>query len=195
MTGNQGPEGLLVENRAGERTILLANEPPQGPLPETARRNYRVIVGEPGDTAFVRRFHGRERTTASFGKEAPMRWSTGESRLILPVPPGRRCLVTVELFVPGPAVDEQAGLYLGEKRLAAIGSPGLQDLRAEVPAQDASPVTLSLRCREWSPADSVPPEGRDLRTLDARRLGVVVYSVTVAAEGASGEPFDANRRR
>jgi hypothetical protein len=122
-----------------------------------------------------------------------MRWSTRESFLRLPVKPGKRYTVAVELVALEPALQPDAGLYLGGVRLASLSAPGLQTLRAVIPPQKGKQVTLTLRCREWSPADHVPKGGRDLRTLDTRKLGLAVHSVTLTAEGAAGEPFDANK--
>ena len=195
LMGNQAVGGLVVENESGGRTQMIANEPLPAPLPVRALASYRLLVGGENDSRFLRRFHGREAMPPSFGKEGPMRWSTEDSEFRMPVQPGKPYTVTVELVAPEPALHQDAGLYLGGTRIAAIISPGLQTLRATPPPQKENMVRLTLRCRGWSPAELAREGGRDLQTLDARTLGVAVHSITLRAEGASGEPFDANALR
>ncbi|MGA2498441.1 MAG: hypothetical protein ABSH20_11905 [Tepidisphaeraceae bacterium] len=152
-------------------------------IPE-ARQNYRIQVGSPGDGAFVRQWHGRERIGSEPGART-MRWSTSASQLHLPVEPGRPYRVTIELSAPREAISPEAGLYLDGRRIATIQA-GVSTVTADLPATQRTAVTLELRCRGWVPRD-VLRESHDDRTL-----GVSVYSVAVQAKDAPTRVFNAN---
>lgn len=190
LTANQAEEGLSVDNRAGSRTQMLANEQaevdPAVALAGEGRAHYRVQVGAVNDRRFVRRFHGREEVPHWSGG-GTMRWSKDDSDLVLPVVPGKPFTVMLRMMVPEHALDPEAGIYLGGRKLAAISQAGEQTLEVQAPAQQGDSVTLTLRCRGWVPAEKMPGSG------DRRKLGIALYSITVKSEGAAGEPVSANR--
>ncbi len=184
LTANQAAGGLVVDNHAGERTRLAANEQPDVVLTGKDLEHYRVQVGAEGDRPFVRRFHGRETMPSAFPHQT-MRWSRDESVLVLPVVPGKRYALTLQLLAPESALQPDAGVYLDGRRLASIPKAGEQAVQAVIPPQSGSSVTVTLRCRGWVPRDTILGSG------DHRTLGVALYSITMRAAGASGEPFDA----
>jgi hypothetical protein len=145
---------------------------------EEAKAHYRLDVGNEGDGRYLRGFGGRERVGNAF------RWSTATSYLILPVPVGKACTVTVEGEIPGYAVGADSGLYLGQTLLAPLVSG--QPLVAQVPPTEDGRARLELRCQGWVPQTVIPGSN------DPRTLGVQVQRVTVKAEGAAEAAFSAN---
>jgi hypothetical protein len=169
---------LRCENRAGARTQLLANE--TDPLSTTpgALSHYQLDVGAPGDDAYLRRWHGRERRGTDAAART-VRWSREVSLLLLPVMRQTAYRLQMELEAPPQAASPEAGLYLGEKKLADI-SPQTKSLDVPLPPQDDTKVVLELRCRGWVPRDL------QINPQDDRTLGVSVYSLEMTA--ADGDP-------
>lgn len=195
LVGNQASGGFEVENRAGKRTQLSANEAASVEWTAEARKHYRIAVGAEGDGAYLRRWYARE---------GSMRWSTAESVLRLPVAPDQVYTLTLKLNVPPAAVAENAGLYLLDpaasverqpggagqpaiqgRRLASL-KPGAQIVVVELPPSPAEQIVLKVVCAGWIPA-RVNPASKDDRTL-----GVQLSEITVRANGAGDRVFQAN---
>jgi hypothetical protein len=174
LLGNQAEGGFHAVNLAGPRVQLLANEPDPLAAPE-ARLHYRIVIGASGDDAYLRNWHGRERSARS------MRWSADRSYFRLPVTAGKPYRMTCELEIPGQAESPDAGIYLDGERLALL-TPGTVDL----PARKDDWITLELRCRGWIPREVHPG------SQDGRMLGVSGFSVVMKAEGAGDRLFDVN---
>ncbi len=191
ILGNQAEGGVAVENLAGAATQLVANEAGPAPLPEAARGHYRLTFGETGDRPFLRRWYGPE--TAGFWTDAgttTMRWSTAESFLRLPVLPGREYAGSIEIWMPEHAITAEAGIYLGQTRLAPLPPrPGTAVVTFTVPAADAPEVTLLLRAKGWRPIDLLAG------SRDGRTLGVAVRRLTMKARDDTGPLFSANDGR
>jgi hypothetical protein len=182
LSANQASGGFRVDNAAGHRLRTFANE--EDPLEATpgARLHYRFDVGGMGDEGFLKDWHGREQTGQ--GHDArPMRWSMPTSELVLPVVAGKPYEIRIEMAVPKEAASAAGGLYLGEKRLAALPAGG-GPLIAQIPASAAGHVKLELRCGGWVPKETLPA------SEDPRTLGVRVYSVQMRAAGAEARVFD-----
>jgi hypothetical protein len=184
LSTNQADGGFSVENHAGKRVQTSANEVnPLDATPE-ARSHYQLHIGGNGDGTFVRAWHGRER----FG-EGPtartMRWSTPNSKLVLPVIAGKPYEFTMELNVPQQAVSPDAGLYLDGKLIAPIQET-TTTLRVSLPPTISDKIALELRCRGWVPKETMAG------SKDDRTLGVSVYSVSMKAADATGRAFNVN---
>jgi hypothetical protein len=185
LTGNQALGGFRVENRAGGRVQMLANETdPLEATPE-ARSHYRVRIGALGDGQYLRRWNDRERVGVG-PLNRTSRWSTGNSVFHLPVAPGKPYDILLEVSVPKEAESPDAGLYLDGKRIAAL-KPGDSTLAAQLPPSPSDRVALELRCRGWV------PKQLHAGSKDDRTLGVQVSSVTVRARNAGSRIFDANK--
>ena len=94
VTANQAAGGLRVENHASKRAQIALNEEDPIAWTSEARQHYRLQVAGPGDGRYLQGWHGPERG------EHPFRWSMAESRLLLPVVPGKGYTVTLEVNVP-----------------------------------------------------------------------------------------------
>jgi len=184
LSSNQADGGFHAENRAGKRTVMLANEQNAFEQTPEARVNYRVQIGALGDGPFVRQWHGREGTRRAPG-DGTMRWSTPDSKLILPVMAGQAYQISIELNAPQQALSPEAGLYLDGRRIAAIAA-GASTITAELPAAQGNSIVLELRCRGWAPRQVLGGSGDD------RTLGVSVYRVAMRAKNAPARVFDAN---
>ncbi|HEX2972450.1 MAG TPA: glycosyl hydrolase family 28-related protein [Tepidisphaeraceae bacterium] len=180
LTSNQAYGGFRVDNQAGKRTQLLANEEEPLELSPEARSHYRLSIGEVGDGQYLSQWNGRERVG-----QLTMRWSSAISQFILPVVPGKPYRLTLELAVPKEAQSPDAGIYLAGKRIASI-EPGATKVVADLPASTKDRVTIELRCRGWVPKDTKPG------SEDNRTLGLSVYSVRMQAKDATDRVFNAN---
>ncbi len=187
VTGNQASGGLCVDNHAGGRTQIVANE--QGALDtsEQARSHYRLDIGAPDDQAFLHKCHGPETCRYDDVPDETMRWSSDKSEFHLPVTRGKSYTVCLDLHLPQAAVDPSNGLYLGEKRIAELPAKAFTGtITAKVPASDKDRVTLVLKIKPWSPKDADPS------AQDDRKLGAALRSLTMKADGATGTPISAN---
>jgi len=178
LTGNQAVGGFRVDNQAGDRAQVALNEPDPIRWTPESRAHYRLTVGAPGDGRYLQGCHGAERSNR------PFRWTAGNTRLVLPVVPGKACTVSLELRVPKEALAADAGLYLDGRRLAALTEAG--PLQVQLPAQTSDRAKLELRCAPWVPRQIIPG------SQDARSLGLQLYTITVKADGATAPVFDAN---
>ncbi|MGB9625691.1 MAG: glycosyl hydrolase family 28-related protein [Phycisphaerae bacterium] len=188
IMGNQADGAVVIDNQAGKRTHIVANEGSEAELSREARLHYRLNVGSPGDARFLRGWHTPE--PAAFwpdSRGAHMRWSAGTSTLKLPVVPDKAYTVSLDVCVRGPAVDPSAGVYLDGKRIAALpDKEGPAIMTGTIPPTNADSVTLTLRVKPWSPREI------DKKATDPRVLGIAVRSVTMKAEGATQPPSSAN---
>ena len=188
ITGNQATAGLVVENHAGARTQTATNEVSPVVWTPEARLHYRVEVGAKGDRSFVRRWHAQEAGGEWTDRPCTKRWSRDESLLLLPVAKGRAYTLTLELYLPTYALAPDAGLYLGEQRLAAFpAQAGSAVITASIPAAKTDALVLSVRCQGWCPKDLMPGN------QDTRLLGVGVRAITLRVRRAPKRVFDACR--
>ncbi len=181
LTANQASGGFRVDNMAGPRTQTGLNE--SGPVPpeawdSAARSHYQIDVGAAGDGSYLAGWRSPERLEQTF------RWSNLRSVLMLPVPAGQVVTVTLQGRFPPEAVDAEAGLYLGETRIAPLTAG--ETLSVELPATTDDRVRLELRCRGWVPQEEHPGSN------DPRTLGVLLRRITVRAAGAGEAVFSAN---
>ena len=201
--GNQAPGGFRIEgDKSSFKLQVAANELDPLEVEPEGKENYRVRIGDGGDSRFVRYWNGPEKGTTS-----TFRWSSGESRLILPLPEGLGPVeIQMSFDVPREAVfenpnevvdvltepsSEKAGVFLGDKKLAALNygvgdvtftlEPTPDDVNAD------SEIVLDVRCLGWRPC-----ELRE-NLKDSRLLGVQLSLVKVKSIGTSVEKtFDAN---
>jgi hypothetical protein len=178
LTANQAEGGFRVENLAGQRTQMALNETDSIEWTREARSHYRIDIGAPGDGRYLQRWHGPERAERRF------RWSMGSSILMLPVTPGEPYTLTLEAHVPAHALAPEAGVYLDQKRIAALSPTGPMTIR--LPPAQTDRLRLELKCQEWV------PQARIAGSQDARRLGLQVFSLTLRAAGAGERVFNAN---
>ncbi|HOK76820.1 MAG TPA: hypothetical protein PLW35_03765, partial [Verrucomicrobiota bacterium] len=178
LFGNQAVGGFQVENSAGDKAQISLNEPDPIRWTPEARAHYTITVGAVGDGRYLRGFHGPERS------DRPFRWSSENAMLILPVLRGKPATVTVDLSVPAQALAEDAGVYLGNQRLAGLLTTNR--LVFTLPACGSDKVQVGLRARLWVPQRVVPG------SKDQRKLGLQLFSVTVKSDGAGATVFDAN---
>ena len=185
LIGNQAESGFRVDNQAGARTQMLANE--QDPIEATpeARSHYQIDIGALGDGRFLQSWNGREHSPSE-GVPRTMRWSAATSTMSLPVVRGKSYRIAIELSVPEQAEMPDAGLYLEGKRIANL-ERGITSIDAELPACSTDQLILELRCQGWVPKTLMPASN------DERTLGVTVFAISMRAEDAGDRIFNANR--
>ncbi|MBR4104718.1 MAG: hypothetical protein IKK39_11740, partial [Thermoguttaceae bacterium] len=195
--GNQAPGGFrLIGPKSAAKVQTAANELDPMTAEPDAKENYRFALGTTNDARFVDGWFNAEKD----GEGRTFRWSSGESRLTLPVVPGRRYRVAVELDAPADAVpalesektenpeeSAEVGLFCeGVKVGEIVRGANRIAFETDVPA-DVDELTLAVRCRAWIPAEV--REGSD----DPRKLGVCGFAVEAKAVDADVEKtFDAN---
>ncbi len=184
LVANQAQGGFRIENQAGQHVQMMANE--QNPLEATpaARSHYRLRIGAVGDSRYLQNWSGRDRMGPD-AKTHAMRWSQGDSQMLLPVVPGKPYQITIKMLVPEAAKGPDAGLYLGDQRIAPLPQDDLP-LVADLPSTNSDSIDLHLRCQGWIPRKLNP------KSNDDRTLGVAVYSVTMKAHDSPDKLFDAN---
>jgi hypothetical protein len=186
IMGNQAPRGLRIKSDAGNRMQAGLNEEDPVQWTEEAKRHYRLDVGSQGDEPHMLRWHGAEKALEWPGQEGTKRWSAPGAEVVLPVIPGLDCTVTADVYLPDPAQGEPAGIWLGDRCLAEIpDEPGVHVLTMRV-TPESDEMVLSFRAKPWVPAEVNPA------STDIRQIGFALRSVTVRADGAGGEVFDAN---
>lgn len=185
LIGNQAVNGFHVDNRAGKRTQLVANEQDAIPWTDKAKAHYRIRLGCPGDRRYLRRWHGPEGDASHASDEATWRWSSPSGDLILPVLPKKAYTLTMNVSVSKAALSDDAGLYLGEERLAAWPLTG-GTVVAQVRPAHAHTLRLEVRCRGWRPSETGDNPN------DTRLLGIRVHSVTMRASHGPKKTFNAN---
>ncbi|HOJ32915.1 MAG TPA: glycosyl hydrolase family 28-related protein [Candidatus Hydrogenedentes bacterium] len=185
LIGNQAGDGFNVENHAGKRTQMVANEAGLITWPRGSKRNYRVDIGAPGDSTFLRGFYGRE-GGGFWGEDATMRWGGVKPRLRLPVEKGKTYVMKLHLFMPEHAVAPDMGIYLGDIKLADLPSTrGIAEVVATIPPQKSDMVELQLRAKVWRPSEV---EG----TGDARALTVALRRVEMTSGRPQSKVYSAN---
>jgi hypothetical protein len=180
MTANQAIGGFRFENYAGPRAQSALNEPDPIPLLESRESlaHYRLEIGGESDGRYLQGWSGAEK------KPRPFRWSLPVSKLLLPVNPGERYTLQMDIEVPPQALSPDAGIYCEGVRLASLTTNRV--LTAELPSVATNRMRLELRSKGWVPAQ-VKKDSIDLRTL-----GVQVYALTMRAANASTNVFNAN---
>lgn len=187
IIGNQAPDGLRVENEAGARTQLLANEQNPVEWTDAARRHYRLDVGAPGDGPYLYRWYSREAAPEWPEEGDTKRWSTASSELRLPVVPGVAYRLTIETFQHPFSLDPANGIYLGEQLLAPLAAvAGAAVVEVDLPPSEGDEVRLRFRAKAWQPSAEIEGSG------DVRRLGAAVRSLTLRAVDATERVFSAN---
>ncbi len=178
LTANQASGGFRVENHAGKRAQVALNEQDTIDWTKEALAHYRIQVGGPGDGRYLRGWHGKE------GGARPFRWSMPVSWLVLPVNPGERYTLTLEVQAPKAAVSPEAGLYLNGKQLAPLqgGAP----ITVALPSSTDDRVRVELRSQGWVPQKVIPG------SQDPRTLGIQAFTITMRAAGAGTNVFSAN---
>lgn len=195
--GNQAPGGFrLIGPKSAAKIQTAANELDPMTAEPNAKENYRFALGTTNDARFVDGWFNAEKDD----KGRTFRWSSGESRLTLPVVPGRRYRIAVELDAPAdavptaesektenPAKSAEVGLFCdGVKVGEIVRGANRIAFETDVPA-NVDELTLAVRCRAWVPAEV--REGSD----DPRALGVCGFAVEAKAVDADvAKTFDAN---
>jgi len=185
IMGNQAPFGFHVDNRAGKRAQIVGNEEYKPSFPEDAKTHYEIDIGSPGDNPFLRRWYKRE-NVRDWVLSGTVRWSSPNSEILLPVLPGKAYTITLQLYIPEQAWTEEAGLYLGSKRIIKFPASGISKLSGIIPPQDGDMLTLTVRCKGWIPAEI------DKGSRDMRLLGVAVKALEMRAQGSEDRLFNAN---
>ena len=176
VIGNQAASGLVVENKAGIRTILSANQPPPVVLSASEKACYTINIGSKNDEQFLKHWQGAE-TASEWKTKGTKRWSSSSSQFILPVLPGKKYQVTLDVNVPKYALQPGAGLYLGNKQILKFTKAGEAKLTGVILTSTAEEISLDIRCKNWIPKDVITGNG------DTRVLGVAVRSITLKALG------------
>ncbi|HOA75250.1 MAG TPA: glycosyl hydrolase family 28-related protein [Phycisphaerae bacterium] len=185
IMGNQAVGGLRVDNQAGKRTQMVANEESAFNWDAATSAHYRLDIGTPGDRAYIRHCFGAERFPIGDRKDITMRWSTGRTELRLPVLPGKKYTLSLDTHVPAPAIHSGNGLFLGDTRVLALpGEAYTGVLTGTIPATDQNEVVLTFRVKEWQPRKVIKD------SQDYRDLGIALFSITMKAEDATGDPVD-----
>jgi len=188
VMGNQGTGGVTVDNQAGDRTQLVANEVNPVQWTRESLSHYRVDIGAAGDGPYVRHWHGPEKAGERSGGNGTMRWSAAESELRLPVRPGKRYTISLDMNLPQGAIGPDAGLYYGDELVAPFpDEPGFASVEAKLPRVHEEDIVLTIRVPGWVPAD------RNAQSKDKRTLGIGLHRVTMEKRWfASHESFNAN---
>ena len=187
VTANQATGGLAVENQAGPRAQICANERNPVELDAKGKAKYRIEIGVPGDRPYVKKWHGQEKACEWTTGEDHKRWSSGESFLRLPVLPKKNYTITLDIYAPKHALDPANGLYLGEKRIIEFpAAEGVATVTGTIPRIKDGEAVLAVRVKGWC------PKTLDPNSNDTRNLGIALRSVTMQAHGAKTTLFNAN---
>lgn len=186
LIGNQASVAFRIENNAGPRAQMTANNVDLLKWPRGARRCYRVQLGATGDSRYVRGFHSKE-LARPWNMDGTMRWGGANPRLILPVEPRVAYTATMDVYVPAQAIDKDNGVYLGARRIAEFpNQEGVSIVTIMIPPQTGNHVELVLRGKAWVlESASYLPEG-------GRPLSVGMRSVTMTAKRGPKKVFNAN---
>ena len=178
LSANQAEGGFRIRNLAGKKTQTGLNEENPVEWTDAARASYWFEVGGRGDGPYLEGWYDPEKT------DRPFRWSFAKSRLVLPVVAGKRYSLRLEVSVPTQALNADAGLYVGGERVAPLKREAA--LTASLPPSKGDTLEVELRCQGWVPQKALSG------SHDPRVLGVQVFRVTMKAEGAGAESFNAN---
>lgn len=184
IIGNQAADGLVVDNHAGARTQLLANESRDDRWPPNSLLHYQIDIGEPGDGRFLVGWHNNERAHGV----PSWRWSSGASEFRLPVQPGKAYTLTLEAEIPALARGADGGLYLDDKRIAAWPeNVTAAVVVARIPAARRDTAVVQVRAHTWRPAEHHPG------SMDTRELGIQATRLVMRADKAPKRVFGANK--
>lgn len=187
IMGNQAEGGLVIDNQAGDRTQIVANEAGRLKWEKKALCHYRIEIGAQGDRPFLREWHGAEKSGGGQDGAGSMRWSSGKSILRLPVTPNKAYELTLDLRVPAYAIAPSAGIYLGETRIAEFPSQeGPALVHATLPPVDKDRAVVTVRANPWRPKEV------QAGSTDDRTLGISLHAVTMKAKRAGARIFNAN---
>jgi hypothetical protein len=184
LMGNQAADGFNADNQAGTKTQMIGNEGQSIEWTDEARANYQIDIGAEGDGRYVRLFHGQEKRPGQ-GILATARWSGAQSRLILPTLKITDYTLTLQVAIPASAIDDTAGIYQGDKRIAEFKADA-QNLTVSFRSGNMDTTVLEIRCKGWIPKKVLPG------SQDDRTLGIELFGVTVKAKSAGTKPFSAN---
>ena len=187
LIGNQALRSFRVDNRAGERTVTLANKTRSIKWKEKGKLRYRLSMGVVGDESYLLGWNsgGPAPAHGEFPGFKAMRWSGAASRLVLPVVAGKAYRMKVYAHVPEHSVSDENGIYLDGQRIVALRGAGAQIAEGIIPAGKSKEVTLEVRSGTWVPMEKIG-------NLDVRTLGIDFRAVEMIAVGSSGRFFNAN---
>jgi hypothetical protein len=184
LMGNQAADGFNTDNQAGTKTQMIGNEGQTISWTDEARAHYQIDIGAEGDGRYVRSFHGQEKRPGQ-GILATARWSGAQSRLILPTQKDTDYTLTVQVAIPAQAIDDKAGLYQGDKRIAEFKTDA-QNLTVNFCSGSKDTTVLEIRCKGWI------PKAAQSGSQDDRTLGIQLFGMMVTAKSAGTRLFSAN---
>jgi len=177
VVGNQAMGGLRVNNQAGNRAQIGLNAVDPVEWTEEAKEHYQLEIGRPGDARYLLGWHGAEKGFR------PFRWTSGSSRLLLPVIPGRGYQLTISVEIPKALDNAEITLVSSGQTL---GNVQRETTTVTLPPQSSDHVMIEIRTPTWVPQKVIP------RSQDQRELGIQVFSVVMKADGAKDQVFNAN---
>ena len=113
------------------------------------------------------------------------RWTTGQSRLILPTLKNADYTLTLHVAIPSHAIDDKAGIYRDDKRIAEFKADA-PNVTVNFRSADKDTTVLEIRCKEWIPKNILPGN------QDNRTLGIQLFGATIKAKSAGTKLFIAN---
>lgn len=188
ITGNQAEGGLNVDGAQLAQTVMAANElNPLDRMTTEDKQQYIIDLGTSNDAAFIRNWHGPEQFVNNQNETITSRWTTRESRVNLPVVPGKAYQLTVRLRANryrDANASPAAALWLEDKQVASLSQketalPHPDETGAitvQIPAQDKERLTLVFKAPGWVPAEVYQ------RSNDYRTLGVQVDKIEMKAQ-------------
>ncbi len=177
VVGNQAPGGLRVDNQAGNRAQIGLNAADSIEWTDQAKEHYRLEIGRHGDARYLLGWYGAEQGVR------PFRWTTGSSRLLLPVVPGRGYQLTMSAEIPKALENAEITLVSNGQTLGKIQN-GTTTIT--LPPQSSDRVMIEIHTPTWVPQKVIPG------SQDQRELGIQVFSVVMKAENAQNQVFNAN---
>ena len=188
ITGNQAEGGLNVDGAQLPQTVMAANElNPLDRMTTEDKQQYIIDLGTSNDAAFIRNWHGPEQFVNNQNETITSRWTTRESRVNLPVVPGKAYQLTVRLRANryrDADASPAAALWLEDKQVASLSQketalPHPDEtgvITVQIPAQDKDRLTLVFKAPGWVPAEVYQ------RSNDYRTLGVQVDKIEMKAQ-------------
>lgn len=184
LMGNQAADGFNVDNQAGAKTQMIGNEGQTITWTDEAKAQYQIDIGADGDGRYLRGCQGQEKGSGK-GIFSTMRWTTGQSRLILPTLMNTDYTLTLQAAIPLHSIDDTAGIYQGEKRIAEFKPDG-SNVTANFRSGEKDTTVLDIRCKGWIPRKVISG------SQDDRTLGIQLFGAAVKTKSAAGKPFYAN---
>jgi hypothetical protein len=184
LMGNQAADGFNVDNQADTITQMIGNEGRSISWTDEAKAHYQVDIGTEGDGRYIRSFQGQEKSSGQ-GILSTARWTTAQSRLILPTLKDTDYTLTLQVAAPPHAIDDKAGIYQGDKRIAEFKAD-TQNLTVNFHSGSKDTTVLEIRCKGWVPKTVLSG------SQDDRKLGIQLFSMTAKAKSAGTKLFSAN---